>query len=175
MITKNKYRILIWLVAILLATNLSMAISFIYHKNREYNESEETQQTEFFVPEEQRSRFFREYLTLHPSQTEIFRELNRDFNRTASQINKQLNILRIEMVKELGRENPRQKELDAISEKIGELHTELKNVTIRYYLTMREQCNEEQEKKLNAIFMSVLRNNEDIKLPGRGRRRGHNW
>ncbi|MBN1986431.1 MAG: periplasmic heavy metal sensor, partial [Prolixibacteraceae bacterium] len=110
-------------------------------------------------------------LNLRFEQMETFRQLNRNFNQNAWQINHNLEVLRIEMVEEMGKENPDQAKLASISRQIGELHTNLKNETIAYYLAMKSECDESQREKLNEIFMSVLQQNEDVKLPQNGRNR----
>jgi Spy/CpxP family protein refolding chaperone len=175
MAIENKYKILIWIIFILLATNLSMGISFMYHKQQDKKVAEQVEEEAIELPSQQRTRFFREQLNLQPHQTEIFRELNREFNRIAWQINHRLENLRISMVNEMGRTNPDQQKLEDISEEIGELHTMLKNETIKYYLSMKEVCTDEQKEKLNELFMSVLQQNEDVRLPQRGRRNRFNY
>jgi hypothetical protein len=170
MLTRNTYRILIWVIVILVATNLSMGISFIYHKQQDKRFMEQFEEAAIKVPSEQRTRFFREQLDLNFEQVNIFRELNRDFNKTAWEITHQLEALRAEMVRELGEENPKEKTLDSISKQIGELHTKLKKETIDYYLKMKAECNQEQQEKLNEIFISMLKKNEDVSLPEYGRR-----
>ncbi|HDR52046.1 MAG TPA: periplasmic heavy metal sensor [Mariniphaga anaerophila] len=174
MALENKYRILIWVIVILVATNLSMGFSFLYHKQQDKKLAEQTEQEAIELPAQQRTRFFREQLNLEPQQMEIFRELNRDFNRSAWQINHQLERLRVEMVREMGRENPDRQKLGGISDEIGDLHTRLKNETIDYYLSMKKVCNPEQQTKLNEIFLSVLEGSEDVRLPQRGRRYRNN-
>lgn len=171
MISKNKYRILVWIVVILAATNLSVGISYFYHKQQDKKLNEQVEDAAIEVPAQQRARFFREQLNLSREQVNSFRDLNRDFNRTAWNINHELQALRLEMVQELGAENPNREKLDSISSEIGLLHEELKNETITYYLAMREVCDEEQQQKLNEIFLSMLQQNEDIELPRRGRMR----
>ena len=170
MALQNKYRILVWVIVILVATNLSMGFSFLYHKQQDKKLAEQTEQEAIEMPAQQRTRFFREQLNLQPQQMETFRELNRNFNRTAWQINHQLEKLRVDMVREMGRENHDKKRLESISLEIGELHTQLKNETIDYYLSMKEVCNPEQQSRLNEIFLSVLEGNGDVNLPQRGRR-----
>lgn len=171
MISKNKYRILIWIVVILVAINLSMGISYFYHKQQDKKLTEQVEDAAIEMPAQRRTRFFREQLNLNRDQLDKFRELNRSFNRTAWTITHELQALRIEMIEELGNEKPDAEKLDSISANIGLLHKQLKNETISYYLGMRDVCNEEQKQKLNEIFMSMLQNNEDIKLPRRGRMR----
>jgi hypothetical protein len=170
MATRNTYRILIWVIVILVATNLSMGISFVYHKQQDKHFMEQLEETEIKVPSEQRTRFFKEQLGLRFDQIDTFRELNRNFNQTAWRITHQLEALRADMVRELGKGKPSENRLDSISKDIGELHTQLKKETIEYYLKMKAECNEEQQEKLNEIFISMLKKNEDVKLPAYGRR-----
>ncbi|MCF6334078.1 MAG: hypothetical protein L3J11_12415 [Draconibacterium sp.] len=170
MADRNTYRILIWVIVILVATNLSMGISFVYHKQQDKRFMEQLEEAAIKVPSEQRTRFFREQLDLRFDQMDTFRKLNRNFNQTAWRIVHQLEDLRANMVRELGKEKPSEKTLDSISKHIGELHTQLKKETIDYYLKMKAECNEEQQQKLNEIFISMLKKNEDVKLPEFGRR-----
>lgn len=174
MALENKYRILIWVIVILVATNLSMGISFLYHKQQDKKLLEQTEQEAIELPAQQRTRFFREQLNLQPEQMDAFRELNRNFNRTAWQINHRLESLRVEMVTEMGQKNPDRKKLAKIAREIGDLHAQIKNETIAYYLGMKVVCNEEQQEKLNEIFISVLQRNEDVRLPRRGGRFRYN-
>lgn len=167
----NKYQILVWIIVILLATNISMGVSFLYHKQQDKKMSEQTEEATVNIPAERRTRFFREQLDLHRDQMDTFRELNRNFNRSAWQINHDLEVLRVKMVEQMGKEKPDQAKLDSVSTQIGGLHTKLKNETIAYYLAMKKECDEQQREKLNEIFMSVLQQNEDVKLPQNGRNR----
>jgi hypothetical protein len=170
MVNRNTYRILIWVVVILAAVNLSMGISFLYHKQQDEKFMEQLEEAAIKVPSERRTRFFRDQLELSKEQVDIFRDMNREFNRTAWRITHQLEALRAEMVRELGKENPKEKTLDSISKNIGELHTKLKEETIDYYLIMKSVCSDEQKIKLNEIFISMLKKNEDVSLPEFGRR-----
>ncbi len=169
MTKRNTYRTFIWIIAILLATNLSMGISFMYHKQQDRKMMKIMEKATIEIPAERRTRFFREQLNLRHNQMETFRNLNRTFNHTAWTITHQLDLLRIEMVAELGKQNPDEIKLDSISNEIGHLHTRLKKETIAYYMSMRDECDESQRKKLNEIFMSMLKQNENIMLPDYGR------
>ncbi len=174
MTVRNKYRVLVWIIVILVATNLSMGISFLYHKQQDKNRMEAMKEEAIEVPAQRRTRFFKQQLNLRPEQMDRFRELNREFNRNAWEITHKLEILRIEMVKELGKSNPDSEKLDQVAKEIGDFHQVLKKETVDYYLKMRTECDEEQQIKLNQIFMSVLSNNQDIELPQRGRRNRFN-
>ncbi len=170
MATNNRYRTLTWIIVVLLATNLSMGISFLYHKQQDKKFMEQLEEAAIEVPSERRTRFFREQLNLGQDQMDTFRELNRNYNKTAWRVTHQLEALRAEMVRELGKENPKEKTLESISEQIGKLHTNLKKETSDYYMQMKEVCNDEQQIKLNEIFMSMLKKKEDVSLPEYGRR-----
>jgi hypothetical protein len=165
----NKCRVLKWVLAIIVVINLSMGASFVYHRQLAKNNTQ-VEGSIPDIPDIQRTRFFREHLNLDPGQVEKFRDLNRNFNRSAWQIQHQLSALRVEMVHEMGVHQPDKVKLDNISNDIGRLHTTLKNETIQFYLALKEICNEEQGKDLNALFMSALETKEDVQLPQRGRR-----
>jgi hypothetical protein len=79
------------------------------------------------------------------------------------------------MVTELGKETPDESRLENISKEIGDMHTKLKKETIGYYMKMKAECNAEQKVKLNEIFMSMLKQNEDVKLPGGNGRNGRGF
>lgn len=170
MTDKNKYHLLIWIAVILAATNISMGLSFWYHRQQDSIRESQKNEQYFDVPAQQRTRYFREKLDLDPQQIIRFRELNRRFNQTASSIQYQLAELRLEMVHELGMTSPDMQRLDSISSRIGELHKLLKDETIRYYIEMKIVSDEEQQEKLHEIFLSVLKNNDNLKLQRGGGR-----
>lgn len=170
MVSQRKYRILVWVVVILAVTNLSMGLSFYYHRQQERQLPVDQEELNIELPAQQRTRFFRDQLNLDRQQVEHFRLLNRNFNRIAWNIKHQLSVLRIQMIDELKAENPDEDKLNEISTQIGALHKELKDETINYYLGMKNVSDIGQQAKLYEIFMSVLEENEDVQLPQRGRR-----
>ena len=172
MVKTTTYRTLIWVIVILVATNLSMGITFLFHKQQDWKAAKQAQETAIEVPTEQRTKFFREQLNLTPEQVNQFRELNRNYNRSARDITMQLDDLRAEMVDEMANTEPNQQLLDTITMNIGALHTQLKKNTIDYYMGMKAVCDDNQKIKLNEIFKSMLKQNEDVKLPGRQGRYG---
>lgn len=169
MATKNTYRILIWVIVILVATNLSMGLSFWYHKHEDKKATEGVAGEQVQMPSEQRTRFFRDQLNLSMDQVDVFRTLNRKYNQNARQISNKLERLRVEMVEELDKVEPSEEVLDSITTEIGELHKELKKETINYYLGMKAECDSAQQEKLKEIFLTVSKTKEDVSLPGRGR------
>lgn len=145
-----------------------MGLSFWYHKHLENKEAEESA-GRIELPSEQRTRFFRDQLDLTIDQIDQFRNLNREFNRGARVISDQLEELRVQMVDEMGKNEPANAALDSISNQIGDLHSQLKKKTIAYYLGMKEVCDSTQQQKLKEIFLEASKAKEDVELPQRGR------
>ncbi|HAH25389.1 MAG TPA: hypothetical protein DCL77_16805, partial [Prolixibacteraceae bacterium] len=148
----TKYRILIWIIVILVATNLSTISSFYYNRISEAKESKMEDQK--VIPGEQRARFFRDQLNLNDEQLDQFRDINRTFNRTARGIEMNLAQLREDLIKELGTQNPDTTRLNQMATEVGNNHRELKQLTNTFYLNMKKICSAEQQAKLHEIFQS---------------------
>jgi Spy/CpxP family protein refolding chaperone len=144
-----------------------MGLSFWYHKQQD-KKAAQAPKIEVKVPTEQRTRFFKEQLNLSLEQVNDFRNINRTYNQNARKISYDLQNLRIKMVNELNQDSPNQQLLNNIATEIGNLHTQLKNLTIEFYLNLKQTCTAEQQKQLNQIFVSILSAKEDIKLPRQG-------
>ncbi len=168
----NKYRILIWIIVILVATNLSTIGSFYYHRITELKATTSKQEEQTTFPGEQRTRFFRDELNLDADQIDQFREINRTFNRTARNIEANLAQLRENLIKELGTQNPDSSRLDQMAQEVGNNHRELKQVTTTFYLDMKKICTAEQQAKLHEIFQSMLNKDNQINLPRPGNQGG---
>ena len=164
----NKYRILIWIIVILVATNLSTIGSFYYHRITELKSAEVGQDEQTNIPGEQRTRFFRDELNLDADQINQFREINRTFNRTARTIEMNLARLREDLITELGTQNPDSTRLNQMAIEVGNNHRELKQVTTTFYLDMKKICTAEQQVKLHKIFQSMLNKENQVNLPRPG-------
>ena len=117
-------------------------------------------------------RFLREKLNLSQEQHEQFRELRRNFHVRANELTYEMQIKRNEMITELAKENPDLQILKQIARDIGDMHTELKELTMDYYLGMKEVCTPEQEEQLFRIFEVLINRDNTLPMPGRGRGRG---
>ena len=167
-----KYRILIWVIVILVATNLSTIGSFYYHRMTEAKTSETKQEDQKVIPGEQRPLFFRDQLSLNDDQLDQFRDINRTFNRTARGIEMNLAQLREDLIKELGTQNPDTTRLNQMATEVGNNHRELKLVTTTFYLNMKKICTAEQQIKLHEIFQSMLNKDNQVNLPRPGNQGG---
>ena len=165
---ERKNKLFIWIIILLLATNLATIGSVLYHV---YSDNKTVREPAAELPNEQRTKFLVDQLGLSIEQSDEFRNMNRTFNRTANPITRDLEDLRLQMLDELAKESPDKEKLTVIAEEIGNLHTELKQATIDLYLQMKSICTEDQQTKLYQIFHSMLNQEEDVKLP-RGRHQG---
>lgn len=170
--TDNKYRILIWIVVILAATNLSTLGSFYYHRLTELKAEKKIQEEQTNIPGDRRTRFFRDELNLDDTQLGEFREINLTFNRTARGIESNLARLREDLINELGAQNPDTVKLNELATEIGDNHRKLKEITASFYLHMRKICSPEQQLKLHRIFQSMLDKDSQVALPQRQNRWG---
>ncbi|MDP3912888.1 MAG: periplasmic heavy metal sensor [Bacteroidota bacterium] len=168
----NKYRILIWIIVILIATNLSTIGSFYYHRITEIKAAVTKLEEQATISGDQRTRFFRDQLNLDAAQIDQFREINRTFNRTARGNEMNLAQLREELINELGTQNPDSTRLEQMAVEVGNNHRELKQVTTTFYLNMKKICTAEQQAKLQEIFQSMLNKESQVNLPRQGNQGG---
>ncbi|MGD9556432.1 MAG: Spy/CpxP family protein refolding chaperone [Mangrovibacterium sp.] len=168
----TKYRLLSWIIVILLATNLATIGSFYYHRTMENRQPKTEQNEQQNIPGEQRTRFFREQLALSDEQLEQFREINRTFNRIAKHLEMNLAGLREEMIEELGSQSPDTIRLGQIAAEVGSNHRQLKQVTATFYLDMKRICTPAQQEKLHELFKAMLNKENQINLPQTGKGKG---
>jgi Spy/CpxP family protein refolding chaperone len=174
-ISTNKFRTLVVLVVVLLTLNVATVVSLVYHTRQEKKEIfGVTDPNRSEAVADQGTRFFGQQLGLDPGQTEQFREINREYNRTINGIAYDLEKLRREMVEEMAAKITDKDKLQAISREIGVRHEEMKNKTIDYYLKMKSVCTEEQQEKLHTLFQKRVQKDEPTgSSPGRGN--GWRW
>jgi len=173
--TKN--RLLIWIVAILLVTNITTVVSVMINSRRVsagiQNNGAETANAKVL--------FFNEHLQLTESQMADFMQVSRKFGQTAGPMTAELDILRRNMIIELARTSPDMGKVEKITEDIGVLHTKMKMATTTYYLGLKSICTPDQQERLKEMFMVMSDPAGDLDAlrrggpmgpgPGRGRNR----
>ncbi len=169
--SETKYKVLKWLVVLLFAINISTVLSLYFHTRQNERPLGDATLQRIDEQADKGARQFREILGLDEIQVVKFREINREYNRAANRITRDLEILRIQMVDELGQPETDSVKIREVNRKFGLLHENLKNLTADYYLEMKVICNEEQKQQLYLMFRSMLKQDPGIP-PGQGRRRG---
>ena len=176
----KKTQFLIWAVIILFAMNVATIVTIVVSRNRTVEPSTSQVQNPTADPDAVRFHFFAQELGLRPEQMEAFRKANRTFNPRVHQLSMEMANMRREMVNELGKDNPDRPKLDSLAAAFGDLHRQLKEQTINYYMDLRSVCTPEQQQKLHMLFRTMLNPNNDLPLHrygrgwrhGRGMRRG---
>lgn len=167
----------IWIIAVLTVINLSATGTVLYNIKFQKEDLERKvyeQELEPGPPDVKPGRLLREKLNLSPEQHQQFRKLRRSFHTQANKLSYEMQIKRNEMITELAKEDPDVQKLKQIARDIGDMHTELKELTMDYYLGMKEVCTPEQEEKLYRIFEVLINRDGGMPMPGRGRGRGPN-
>lgn len=151
----NKSKALLWLVILLAVLNLSTIAAVVYHHIRE-----EQGLTGISLDAQGENclngRYFRQELGFNDEQMKVFREANQQFQPLAQDIVQQLDALRNEAFALLNTTEPDKQRLQNISSEIGALHTELKNATNHYYLSLRAVCNPQQTQNLQQVFTPLF-------------------
>jgi len=177
MATYNKTRLLVLGIVLLFVTNVATIVGIMLHlQGHEYSQPNcEMEQDD--VNDMPRGQFFKIKLGLDQEQTHIFRDLYHQYKSDAGQISQQMEILRKELVDELVIEKPDSASLENIATNIGNLHKQLKELTVAYFLEMKKNCSPEQADKLHEIFHSLLNEQGDVRMPNsQGQHgRGRNW
>lgn len=176
--TKTKKTLLIGTIIILIVINLS-ALSTIYYKNK----IQPQQQNRMINMNDEirikgMHRFIKEELNLTENQFEVFQNASRNNMIKSQEILSKLDDKRVEMMNEIGKRNPDSEILDKIAHDIGDLHYELKRLTINHFLQLKEICNDDQQENLHRIFMQIShdqdKNDNRMDRGSRGKRLNRN-
>lgn len=167
----NKTKILVWTVVLLILLNLSTLGTILYHNYQEKNKTES-----IVIGQENQTRlngrFFRHEMGFDHEQMSVFRTANQQFQPRVSTIIAQLDSLKLESYQQLNSTAPDTLQLNQLSEQIGALHSELKKETNRFYMTLRNVCDETQAEQLKAAFTPLFRDasceDENPAMRGRG-------
>ncbi len=173
---QTKKIILSALIIILIIINLSSLSTIYYHKRIRDKKIEEFNDKKKQLHIGGIHRFIKEELKLDSLQFEQFREAYYKNMRESHNIAEKLNIYRYDMITEVAKINPNERELDKISRNIGDLHYELKKLSINHFMELKEICNEEQQENLQKLFMRMMEDQDSgrNKMRNRDGRRGRN-
>ncbi len=140
-------KILIGIIVLLILLNITIVGTILYNKNEVANYKVQDKK-EIVAPSNHLGRFFKEELNLSNKQHREFQDIRHQYHQNSDIILKKMEINRNDLLTELGKEKSDTIILNRLSNDLGYLHTELKNLTIQYYLDMKEVCNEKQKIKL---------------------------
>ncbi|MDD2284928.1 MAG: hypothetical protein PHQ11_05955 [Paludibacter sp.] len=153
----SKINILYWIIALLLALNISTIGGIIYHHYKE-----QADETALILDVQNDTkltgRYFRQVLGFNNKQMDAFRKANRNFQPVANHIIFVIDSLKQEQFTELKKTTADTVKLNQLADSIGMQHAALKKVTNRFYLEIKKVCNDEQYKMLEEVFNPLFKN-----------------
>jgi len=166
---------MVWAIVILALMNISTIATIMYENYQSVKTvaTSVSDRKQLEVDSEKfTGRYFRDQLNLSSEQMDKFKEFNPVFRPKARYITIELAEKRKQMLIEMSALNSDTARLNAFSDSIGQLHSNLKKITYRYYMEIKSICNQEQQKKLEQIFGEMFTNDSQLGYPGKGGPRG---
>jgi hypothetical protein len=176
--TENKHNLMVWAIILLVIMNLSTLITIVYHQlQSDKSEVSATADPKRLDDNEDKftGRFYRSKLNFSDEQMEKFRQINPLFRPKVRDITVELAQKRQLMLQEMSNANCDTIRLNALSDSIGFLHSNLKKLTYRYYLEIKGICNSEQQKNLEHLFNDLFNNDVSFSSPGQGGPHGRQY
>jgi len=180
--TENKKGWMVWAIVILAIMNISTFLTIIIHSKSPLQK--ETVTAIGQVQSESTSlnysgRYFRDQLNLSKIQMDRFTEFNPVFRQQAREINIELTRKRKRMLSEVAAQNSDTIKLNMLADSIGYLHSDLKKLTCRYYMNIKNICDKQQQQKLEQLFGEMFASELPMGQQGRegqnGRRLGRRF
>ncbi len=159
-------KILYWIIAFLVVTNVTTVGSIAYY-NEKFERNDRWKHKRKYQFRHQRSenrgrvsRMFAKRLDLSEEQTANFQEFHCDFNQKAKRLIYEMHLERKKFLDALAQNPVDTVKAEEIASEIGSLHQQMKIETMNLYLKMNAECKLEQRKKLVKIFDQLIRRSE---------------
>jgi len=180
----DKRKLLIGLILFLVITNLVTILTVVLRDKSPDPSGTKATATlvQEGIPDTQRTLFFTRQLKLDSDQQQQFREIHWNYIRKAKLISYDMSLLRDSLLNSMDEDQPDSVQLNELSEQIGINHTELKKLTVQYYISLKSICDPEQQIRLYELIKGILKPDGDVQIPrglgpqgGRGQGRGPWW
>ncbi len=160
-------KILVGIIALLALLNLTIVGTILYKKNTISHQVKQKQvsKSDIIVPNNHLGRFFKKELNLSYQQHRKFQKIRQEYHQNTGIVIKKMDAVRTNIITELGKEKSDTIILNLLSKKLGNLHTQLKNLSIHYYLDMKAVCNPNQKTKLYKIFKPIVNSKRNAIMP----------
>jgi len=168
--TENTCRWMVWVIVILALMNIATVATVIFNRNKAKNEVTAAAAGRPEAPvlaARYSGRYFRDQLGFNDEQMSQFAGFNPAFRKNVRNINKELDLLRDRMLSEMASKECDSVKLGLLSDSIGYMHANLKKVTYKYYLDIKNICNQQQQEKLKELFSGMFAS--DFRKGGHGR------
>lgn len=92
------------------------------------------------------------YIGFNDKQQEIFQTMEKEYWQNVSSLRNEIFEVEAAIMAELNKQKPNNDLLKELSQKVGNKHTAIKELTIEHFLAIKNICTPEQEEKMSAIF-----------------------
>jgi Spy/CpxP family protein refolding chaperone len=160
----SKRNIVVLIIAVLLTINIASISTIVYHSyDKRKAEEPEVERTSM--------RVFRQELNLNQKQIEDFGVWGRTYRDDTKEILIEMRKIRISLFNEMSSANPDTAKMFAMADEIGEMHAQIKRLTIDHFLVIKENSTPEQFEKFVKLFQRALMDDD---FGRRSERQGRN-
>lgn len=150
----NKKNLIIIAIAVLLIINVA-AISTVLFLTYKKPALAQKQSIESI-------RGARKNLKLNADQKDAFEVFQQDYQKKTKEVFVEMHQKRVMMMDEFSKEDPDSMLLYELAKQTGNLHQELKMLTINHLLDLKGICTKEQFRYLEGMFRQKLMNDESV-------------
>jgi Spy/CpxP family protein refolding chaperone len=151
----EKTRIYIFIIIILVIFNISAITAIIYHFRSEHRKMRPDKEEAH-----DRGRHLADKIGFDKAQAVQFDSLRADFGRKAKTIMNTIQEKKLEIMNEFTSENPDTAKLYQITKEIGNLHTDMRRLSISHFMNVKKLCTPEQKVKLLDLFRNMMKMEE---------------
>lgn len=166
----TKYRILIWVVLLLLVLNISVIGTIFYRNLRQSKVVTHPPVAMRMHNPAGPGVFMKHELALSEEQYTRFHEARMDYQKSVLEINNSINNLKRSYLHELMKNKPDEAIIRTTLDSVGIMHSRLMQETGNYYNQIRQFCSNDQVEKLNTFFLGAMKNEGNEMMRGRGMR-----
>jgi Spy/CpxP family protein refolding chaperone len=161
----ERTRLYLFIIIILVIFNISAIVAIIYHIHREHRQMRPDREEG-----RDKGRHLADKIGFDKAQTVQFDTLRADFGRKAKTIMSTIQEKKLEMLNEFTTENPDTARLYKITHEIGNLHADMRRLSIDHFMSVKKICTPEQKVKLLDLFRNMMKMEEG---PGFNHRHGN--
>jgi hypothetical protein len=170
-----KKQVSVWLVVILILINIAAILTIVYHVY--FDGKREPSTTETADP----GKIITRELNLDQAQMQQYHNLQSDFSQESQPVVDQMTEARLGILEELSRPDSNPSKLDSLASVIGDLHYELKRITIHHLLKVKAICDSSQQNQLHNLIRDMMQSEGAFKGMGKkfqlrhGKGGGRGW
>ncbi|MCX6241534.1 MAG: hypothetical protein NTX43_07015 [Bacteroidetes bacterium] len=145
----NKYRVVFWIMILMIVVNISAFTSFFFYYRANKTMVSDSASCSGTC------RFLNEQLALNPGQADKVSAVNKQFRERTQSVVADIKNTRTALLDELALNEPDTLKLNQYTEHIGELQKKLQRAAVLQFQQLKEICTPDQCLKLSAIYSEV--------------------